>query len=558
MIFLTEVVPGGEEFFDVVELLSKDIAMNNGDLQAQLDNLIRIGTALSSERNLDVLLEMIVDESRRLTRADGGTLYIVSDDRRFLEWKIIQNDTMDTRIGGTSSVEVDEDIYKPVPLVSEGQMNFSLVSAYVANTGKTVNIPDVYKAEGYDFSGTRVYDQATGYRSKSMLVVPLCNHEDDIIGVLQLLNAKDPETNAVLSFSNTFETFINSLASQAAVGITNVQLIRDLQNLFDAFIETTATAIDEKSPYTAGHVRRGARLTMMIAEDMNGASDGIWGQIHFTPDELNELRIAAWMHDVGKMTTPEYVVDKATKLETIYDRIGTVQVRYEVFRRDAEIAALKQKLALLENGSSDDFSEIDQRLEENLKALEEEVAFLEQHNTGGEFMEDRDIERIQAVAQQTYEMGGENHPRLTKNEVYNLSIQKGTLTEEERQVINNHAAVSIKMLSQLPFSRKLRSVPEYAGGHHEKLNGQGYPQGLTADQLPLQARILAVADIFEALTASDRPYRKPMPLSQALKIIGFMVKDGELDSKIVDLVTGSGLLMAYAKEELTAEQMDVV
>ncbi|MDP6041172.1 MAG: HD domain-containing phosphohydrolase, partial [Candidatus Latescibacteria bacterium] len=328
--------------------------------------------------------------------------------------------------------------------------------------------------------------------------------------------------------------------------------------LFNAFIETTAAAIDEKSPYTAGHVRRVSKLTMMIARGIDQAKDGIWQHIHFTTEELEELRIAAWMHDVGKMTTPEYVVDKATKLETIYDRIKTVKTRYEVFLRDAEIAALNQNVALANDPEREaKCAEIDAALEREQAALREELDFVVACNTGSEFMEDEDIHRLENIAARTFEMGGEMLPQLSDNETYNLLIRKGTLTDEERQVINNHAAVSLKMLSQLPFSKTLRRVPEYAGGHHEMLDGKGYPQGLAADQLPLQARILAVADIFEALTASDRPYRKPIPLSQAMEIMGFMVKDGELDSKIVALMEETGVLKKYVEEELNAEQLGV-
>ncbi len=526
------------------------------ELKAQIENLCRIGIALSSERDIDVLLEMIVDESRRFTRADAGTLYSVSEDGKHLDWKIVQNDSMETRIGGTSSIKVDKTVFPLVPLVTDGQVNLSNVSTYVANTGQAVNIPDVYEAEGFDFTGPRQYDEATGYRSRSMLVVPLRNHEDDNIGVLQLLNAQDSEKK-VIPFSSDYENLVTSLASQAAIGITNARLIQDLENLFDSFIQTIAAAIDEKSPYTAGHVRRVVELTMMIAEQINGSKDGLWGKVRFGTDELNELRIAAWMHDVGKITTPEYVVDKSTKLETIYDRLETIRTRYEILIRDAEISSLKKKLEVRGGeGESDVLDRIEEEFQRQVSALREELAFITQCNTGGEFMADEHIDRLAGIAGHI-KSNGDLHNRLTEDEVYNLSIRKGTLTEEERQIINNHAAVSIKMLTQLPFSKKLGQVPRYAGGHHEKLNGKGYPGGLTADQLPLQARIMAVADIFEALTAPDRPYRRPMPLSQALKIMGFMVKDQELDHKIVDLVVESGLALKYAKKELNADQVDV-
>lgn len=520
----------------------------NRDLKTQIQNLVRIGIALSSERDIDVLLEMIVDESRRFTLADGGTLYVVSSDGLSLDWKILQSDTMGTRKGGTSGEPIH---LPPVPLLIDGQPNQANVSAHVANTGETVSISDVYEAEGFDFSGTRAYDESAGYRSRSMLVVPMRNHEDDIIGVLQLINASDPDGKGVVAFSSEFEDLVASLASQAAVALTNVQLIIDLENLFDAFIE--ATAIDEKSPYTAGHVRRVADLTMEIAREINRRDDGDWTNVHFTEEELNELRIAAWMHDVGKITTPEYVVDKSTKLETIHDRLEAVRTRWELLKRDAEISALKSRLKAL--GEDPDGAR--EEVEEVLSRLDEEIAFIAECNAGGEFMADDDVERLKRVGEQRVRLNGEAVAALSEDELKNLSIRKGTLTEEERNIICNHAAVTIKMLSQLPFSKALSRVAEYAGGHHEKLNGKGYPQGLGADQLALQARVLAVADVFEALTAPDRPYRKPMPLSKALRILNSMVEEGELDERVVALVRSGDVLEAYAAANLQEDQVDI-
>jgi len=348
------------------------------DLRQQVENLVEIGAALSGERDLSVLLEMIVDESRRLTRADAGTLYTVSDDGEALHWRIIQNDTMQTRIGGTSSVAVDPGVFKPVDLVVEGQRNLSNVSAFVAHTGRSVNIPDVYEAEGFDFAGPRLYDQATGYRSRSMLVVPLKDHECAIIGVLQLLNAKSLSSE-VAAFSSAYERLITSLASQAAVAITNARLIEELEGLFDAFIQTIASAIDEKSPYTAGHVKRVTDLTMQVAQAVNASDEGLFQRIRLTDDELNELRIAAWMHDVGKITTPEQVVDKASKLETIVDRIEVLRLRYEILKRDARIAALEQSLASGEQSPEPPDGEDAGTINE----LDEELAFLERCNRGG-------------------------------------------------------------------------------------------------------------------------------------------------------------------------------
>ena len=515
------------------------------ELELQVQNLIRIGTALSSERNIDALLEMIVEESRRFTSADGGTLYVVSNDGDYLDWKILHNDTMGTRMGGTSGKPIH---LPPVPLVVDRKANTNNVCAASASTGESINIPDAYEAEGFDFSGTRNYDEANNYRSKSFLVVPLRNHEDDIIGVLQLINAQELGTHKVIPFSKSAQDLVTALASQAAVAITNAQLIKDLRELFEAFIQATATAIDEKSPYTAGHVRRVADLTMRIAGAINRSDKAEWGSVKFTTDELDEIRVAAWMHDVGKITTPEYVVDKATKLETINDRISLVEARWEILKRDSEIEALKKRL------SAEEAQEAEAEASETIRSLDEDFEFVRESNRGGEFMADEQIARLSELAKLQVEVQGSKEPALSEDEFYNLSIRKGTLTEEERSVIQNHAAVSIKILSQLPFSKTLSHVPEYAGGHHEKLNGEGYPLGLTADQLPLQGRVLAVADVFEALTAPDRPYREPMHLSQAMDILRFMVKDGELDGRIVELFVSSGVAKAYAEQELKPNQ----
>lgn len=522
-----------------------------------IDKLLRIGTALSAERNLDKLLEMILDLARELTRADAGTLYLVMEETQELKFEIAHNDTLGSRLGGTSGNTVN---IPPVPLKIDGQDNVSNVSAYVGNTGNLVNIPDVYEAEGFDFTGPRKYDEMTGYRTCSMMCVPMRNHEDEIIGVLQLLNARDPETDEVIPFAEEFMALTESLASQAAVALNNAQLINNLKELFEAFIQSIATAIDRKSPYTGGHIRRVADLTMMIAHKINEMDEGPYAGVKLSEDELEELRIAAWMHDIGKITTPEHVVDKATKLETIFDRIDLIETRFQAIRREMENEALSRKVKILSNGAvaDDQIKEIDEQLKVDLEQLSDDLDFIVATNKGGEFMEDEKIERLHAIARKTYKENGEDKPFLSENEVYNLSIKKGTLNNEDRSKIEEHALVSIEMLRELPFPKKLAHVPEYAGGHHEKLNGKGYPFGLTAEQLSLQARIMAVADIFEALTAHDRPYKRPMPLSKAKQIMGFFVKDEELDPDIVDVFIEEGIYMEYAQKEMDPTQIDEV
>lgn len=514
----------------------------------------QIGVALSVEKDINKLLEMIVDEARALCNADAGTLYIVDDDKKYLRFEILQNDTIKTRIGGTSGVK---STLPNVPLYKDGKPNHFNVSSHVAITGEAVNIPDVYEAEGFDFTGVREYDAATGYRSKSMLVIALKNHENDIIGVLQLLNAQTPGTREVIAFSHEYQDLIASLASQAAIALTNTQLIQDLRDLFYAFIKSIATAIDEKSPYTGGHINRVVDLTMMIAEEINGADEGAFKDVYFNEDELEELRLAAWMHDVGKITTPEHIVDKATKLVKIFDRISYIENRFELIAQIIENENLKQKIELLKNSDNNETKVkfLEENLTNTLKDLQEDLEFIKECNSPGEFISDEKNSRIKEIASKTYYINDEEHNYLSKDEVTNLSIRKGTLTEKERKIIENHVAITYKMLKQLPFSKKLSKVPEYAGSHHEKLDGSGYPQGLTLKDLPLQSRVMAIADIFEALTAKDRPYKKPMSLSQALKIMEFMKNDNHIDPDIYNLFIKSGFYYDYAKKEMNPEQI---
>jgi len=521
---------------------------NSGDsIEADhLRRLTQIGVALSAEKDIDRLLEKILTEARTITNADGGTLYMMSDNERELQFAFVQNESMKLNMGGTG----DKITWPPVKLNgADGLPNHANVSAHVAITGHPVNIADVYDAPGFNFEGPRAFDQETGYRSQSMLVVPMRDHANNIIGVLQLLNATDPDTDRVIPFSGESQELAWSLASQAAVALTNNLLIAELENLLDAFIQTIAIAIDEKSPYTGGHVRRVADLTMRIAEKINQTSDGHFARICFSDDEMRELRMASWLHDVGKITTPEHVVDKSTKLEKVYDRIEDVKIRFELLKREYQLAINNARKNLDGHSLQD--------VEREIKALDEEYHFLEQVNNGSEFVQDKMIDRIKQIAQRKWSTSTQTLPMLTEDEIYNLSIRRGTLNDEERNIINNHAAITYKMLAKLPFPRKFQKIAEYAAAHHEKLDGSGYPLGLKGDQLSLQSRIIALADIFEALTAKDRPYKKGKTLGEALKIMEFMVKDQHIDSDLYELFIKEKIHMDYAMMELTPQQMDM-
>ena len=305
-----------------------------------MNNMTDISIALSKEKNRDKLLEMILIEAKHISNADGGTLYMRRNESE-LGFEIVMTDSLGIHMGGTSKQRVT---FPNLQLYNkDGHPNKNQIATHVATSGKSINIPDAYTAEGFDFSGTRAFDKTTGYYSKSFLTVPLKNHEDEIIGVLQLLNARDKKSGEIIAFNHHIEDRISALSSQAAITITNKNLVRDLKILFESFIKVIAGAIDKKSPYTGGHCQRVPVLTMAIAEGLNKTDYGKYKDTLFDSKELYELHIASWLHDAGKVTIPENIVDKGTKLEIIYDRINEIEHRYEILKRDAEITFLKSK-----------------------------------------------------------------------------------------------------------------------------------------------------------------------------------------------------------------------
>ncbi|MBE0557311.1 MAG: HD domain-containing protein [Proteobacteria bacterium] len=494
---------------------------------------------------LVVVVRTVVEEARKISNADGGTLYIMSDDNRELRFAIVQTGTLNIRMGGTGG----EISWKPVRLYnSDATPNHGNVSAHVALSGSIINMPDVYDSEGFDFKGTRSFDAQTGYRSKSMLVVPMKDHRNDIIGVLQLINARDAVGQDVVPFSRESQEMTESLASLAAVALSNNRLILELENLMESFIRAIATAIDEKSPYTGGHVRRVAELTMDIARKINETTEGSYAEVHFSDDELKELQTAAWLHDVGKITTPEYVIDKATKLETVHDGIELLRLRFALIDMQEKIRRLQhQKSPVSYSGEHDAVK----------TQLAEELRFLSETNLGSERMSDEKMDHVRAIAARTWEVNGKQETLLTKEEAENLNIRQGTLNTAEREIVQNHAAVTHKILCQLPFPKKLRHVPEYAAAHHETLNGKGYPQGPDAGQLALQSRILALADVFEALTARDRPYKSAKTLAEAMQIMDTMVNEQHIDPELFELFKREGIYLDYAHRELAPQQIDL-
>ena len=545
-----------QEITELLKTTPSGIKKYIDELEGQIKNLSEIGVALSKEKDRGKILETILLEAKRISVADGGTIYMKTDDNR-LKFEIMMNDSLGIHFGGTSAEPMPDTIY-PVKLYNPetNQPNHKNVSAYAALTGKTVNIKDAYKEKGFDFSGTKGWDKRHGYRSKSFLTVPMKNHEDNIIGVLQLLNAKNPNTGEIASFSTSIK-MIESLASQAAIVITNKNLIRELEVLFESFIKLIATAIDKKSAYTGGHCSRVPEITMMLADAVGKIKSGKYKNFDMTPDERNELYIAAWLHDCGKVATPTHIVDKGTKLEKIFDRIDIINMKFEVLRRDKEIEFLK-KIYKLKNSDKTVLEKLKGEYKRQLEQLDEDEAFLERCNIGGEFMLEELQERVIQIAKYPFKEKGKKKPFLSKDEVRNLNISKGTLLPEEREIINSHISITIDMLEQLPYPKHLKNIPEFAGGHHEKLDGTGYPRGLTENQMSPQAKMIAIADIYEALTAADRPYKEGKKLSEAMRIMGFMNKDRHIDKDLFKIFVKEGIYKKYAKKFLKPNQIDKV
>ncbi|MFU8788069.1 MAG: HD domain-containing phosphohydrolase [Methylobacter sp.] len=513
----------------------------------QVEKLTEIGIALSAEKDTTRLLEKILVGAKSITNADGGTIYRVYGD--IIKIEIIHSDSLGIYLGGEGNV-----VNMPsIPLYGEnGEPNLKNVVCYSYHNNKTINIADAYDAVHFDFVGTKAFDQKNNYRSKSFLSIPLTNHQGEIIGVLQLINAIDPITKEIITFDSVAQRFAEALASQAATVLTKQQLIVDLENMFESLVKLIATAVDEKSPYTGGHCRRVPELTAMLTEAAHETDHGYLRDFRLNEADRYELSIASWLHDCGKIITPENVIDKATKLEAIFDRIHLVEARFEVLKRDQEIAYLKQQLA---NTAAQ--AELEQTFRDNMARLDDDLAFIRACNTGGEAMSDADIDRLHSLKQQTWTLNNAELPLLSDEEVYNLSIFRGTLTPEERKIINNHINVTIAMLEAIKFPKHLKNVVEIAGGHHERMDGKGYPKGLKREQMSIPARAMAIADVFEALTAKDRPYKSGKKLSEALFILKKMKEEGHVDPDLYDAFIERKIYKKYAEQFLDAEQIDV-
>ena len=515
------------------------IVASEDEILIRLETLNRIGAALSSDRDMGSLMERIVEAARQFTLADGVTLYRKEGETLFFD--VLRNNTLRLFEGGFSGKPIR---LAPIALMlADGSENHSLVVTHAALTGNTVNIVDAYDEPGFDFSGTRAFDAKNGYRSESFLTVPMKDHAGDIIGVLQLINAKGTD-GAVRAFSDADRQLVESLASQAAIALNNRRLIEQMAELFESLIKLINSAIDEKSPYTGGHCERVPALTMMLADAAAQSALGPMAGFRMSDADRYELKIAGLLHDCGKITTPVHVVDKATKLETLFDRIQVVDTRFEVLLRDAEIALLRGEL------SETDYAT---RMAQ-LRADRETVRV---SNKGGEFMSDAAVAEIERIAMHQWRgVDGQPQPLLNSEETMNLSIRRGTLNDAEREIINYHIVSTIRMLEALPWPPHLKKVPEYAGGHHERMDGKGYPRGLTREQMSVPARVMGIADVFEALTASDRPYKSAKSLSESIQILGRMKVGNHIDPDLFDVFLRERVYLTYAQQFLDPKQID--
>jgi HD-GYP domain-containing protein (c-di-GMP phosphodiesterase class II) len=508
---------------------------------------------LASTSDTQEIIERILVEAKNLTHSEGGTLYLMNNgdpESPQLNFEIIKNNRLNIHMGGKTGTKIP---FPGIPLLEDnGSPNEHNVAAYSANTKEVVNIADVYQSKDFDFSGARKFDEQTNYRTQSVLTLPLLNHQQEVIGVLQLINSRHPDTDHVIPFSERYIPLLKGLALYAAIALNNQILVQDLKNLLDAFVKTIAKAIDAKSPHTSGHCQRVPLLMELIAEAACN-NQGLYKDFQLNDEEWYELRVSAWMHDCGKLATPDSVLDKSTKLHKMRDGIEIIEARFSALKqhKNAEFLA-----ACLDPSNNQET--LKEALQRELTQLEEDLEFVRTSNKGGEFMSEDSKTRIQKIAKiQWPDANGQYKDMLNEDEIYNLCIERGTLTAEERQIINNHMTVTIDMLEGLPFPKQLKRVPEYAGGHHEKMNGTGFPRGLTREQMSIPARMMAIADIFEALTAKDRPYKDPMKISVSLNIMRRMVEDEHIDPDLFKLFVESRVWEKYAKRVLSPEQLDV-
>ncbi|PYY19097.1 MAG: HD family phosphohydrolase [Acidobacteria bacterium] len=535
----------------------------------EIQELNKIGAALSAEHHLDRLLELILTKSRHITNADAGSLYLVesAQEERRIE---PHHATLPANADGASGLpaaalvkeEEDEELRHKrlrfklaqndsitIPFrESTMEINHQSIAGYVASTGEVVNIEDAYHiTPEIPYSINRKFDEDSGYRTKSILAVPLRDQKDHIVGVLQLINAKrdgkarldslSAVKEQVVSFNGRQQDIVASLGSQAAVAVENSRLYESIQRLFEGFVRASVIAIEARDPTTSGHSFRVANLTVALAEAVQRVETGPYANLRFTREEMREIRYASLLHDFGKVGVREEVLVKAKKLYPA--QLELVKQRFEFVKRSMQTEKLQQRLDyVLEKGRDEYLAKLGTFDDELKQQLEEVDRFFSVILKSDEptVLPEGSFEKLLDIAARHYrDFEGEEKPLLTPDEVRLLSIRKGSLDENERLQIESHVVHTFNFLQQIPWTSEIRNIPEIARGHHEKLNGLGYPYKLSAPEIPVQTRMMTISDIFDALSAADRPYKKSVDLERALQILGYAVKDGELDASLFQI-----------------------
>lgn len=469
-------------------------------------DILNMGIQLTVEKDDNKLLNTIVEKGMQITNCDASTLYLYEDD--VLKFRIMRTISQNVYRGIDGETITD---IPPVPFKEEN------VCAYTALHRRVVNIADVYNCDEFDFSGPKRYDAMTGFRTQSMLVIPVENNTGELIGVLQMINAQDKE-GKVIPFDPQFEIIIRSLGSLTAIELANIQYVQEIKKQLHSFVEAMATAIDERTPYNGSHTRKVAEYALMLAEKIN--EKNALGEIEetFDEDRMERLELAALLHDIGKMIVPRSVMNRATRLD---NDMAALEDRFELLRCYYEIDFLKGNIT-------------EEMCRKQQTYLQDALEFIHRIDSAG-FLPDEDYQRVQELAEQYYEnTNGEKLYYITERERECLSVRKGTLTNGDRQIMESHVTMTAKILSKVYFNKNYKDVPRWAAEHHEFLNGSGYPNHLSAEQLDIETRILTVADIYDALTSCDRPYKQPIPKAKACAILHSMVKEGKLEAYLVD------------------------
>jgi len=474
----------------------------------EFEKILHIGISLTTEKDSNRLLDSMVESGMEITHCDASTLYLFDND--VLKFRIMK--TLSQNVNRGSRGEPIDDI-PPVELREEN------VCAYTAIHRKVINIPDVYDSKMFDFSGPKRYDRVTGYRTQSMLVVPLENRDGELLGVLQMMNAMDREKN-VIPFDAQYEMIIRSLGSLMATKLENIQYLWEIKAQLHSFVEAMAIVIDQRTPYNGSHTRNVAQYALLLAEKINKEYEGQRTEEFFDRNRMEKLKLAALLHDIGKVVIPRRIMNRATRLDWGMEGL---EGRFRLLNSYYTIDLLKGRIS-------------QEAYERETGFLQEALAFIKRIDRAG-FLPQEDYERVQELAVHKYVTDtGEEVPYLTEWEREHLSIRKGTLTGQERKEMESHVEMTFRILSKVHFNKYYKDVPLWASEHHEYLDGSGYPNHLTGDDLALEARILAIVDIYDALTANDRPYKPAMPAEKAFGILREMVEEGKLDGWLVGLL----------------------